>query len=99
LSLRISFPTPALYDAFILRLANKFLLPKQNVDQQNDKKVVYADGVNHFNPTPFSVKPTPEKKKLLDNEEAQKASKSQDAPNSPFRLRSLLDGLKPKGWL
>jgi len=58
LSLRITLPTPTLYDAFIQRLADQHLIPLQNVDQKNNKRVEYPKG-NLFNPTPFAIKPTP----------------------------------------
>ncbi|MBX3708784.1 MAG: hypothetical protein KIT56_08600 [Gammaproteobacteria bacterium] len=93
LSLRIALPTPTLYDAFIQRLANKNLLPLQNIEQKAKEKVTYQEGINHFNPTPLSTKPTPENKKITE-EEIQKTGEKK----SSIRPKSPLDGLKPKGW-
>ncbi len=93
MSLRISLPTPTLYDAFIQRLASKNLLPVQNIEQQKNEKVVYPEGTNHFNPTPLSNKPTPENKKTIE-EEIQKTGQKK----SSIHPKSPLDGLKPKGW-
>lgn len=57
LSLRITLPTPTAYDAFIQRLASKNLLLKQNIEQKEN--VAYEENMNHFNPTPLSMKPSP----------------------------------------
>ena len=99
ISLRIALPTPTHYDAFIKRLANKNLLPKQNIEQKAKEKVKYPEHSNHFNPTPFSTKPTPSvgKKEVVD-EEAHKTNKQRTSQRrSSIRPKSLLDGLKPKG--
>lgn len=94
LSLRIALPTPTLYDAFIQRLASKNLLPLQNIEQKAKERVAYQEGINHFNPTPLSTKPTPENKKAVEDE-LQKADKSSIHLKSPF---DGLKGPKPKGW-
>jgi hypothetical protein len=94
LSLRIALPTPTLYDAFIQRLASKNLLPLQNIEQKPKERVAYQEGINHFNPTPLSTKPTPENKKTVEDE-LQKAEKSSIHLKSPF---DGLKGPKPKGW-
>jgi hypothetical protein len=84
ISLRITLPKPAIYDAFIQRLVNKNLLPLQA--QQKNEKAIYQEDVNHFHPTPLSMKPTP------------KTDKKDDEKKSTIRPKSPLDGLKPKGW-
>lgn len=92
LSLQITLPTPTLYDAFIQRLASKHILPLQNVAHNKNEKIVYPEGVNLFESTPLSTKPTPGNKKLIDKEiEENSKIKSSIRPKSP------LDGLKPKG--
>lgn len=83
ISLRITLPTPAVYDAFIKRLVNTNLLPAQIQQKQEIGK--YQEGINHFHPTPLSMKPTPSVKK-------------DEEKKSTIRPRSPLDGLKPKGW-
>jgi hypothetical protein len=97
LLLRITSLKPDQYDAFIRRLARKNLLPTQNIKQQPEEKVVYQAGINHFNPTPFSTKPTPyanrNVKSKIDENISQEEKKS-----SSIRPKSLLDGLKPEGW-
>ena len=62
-SLRITLPTPTIYDDFIKRLASKKLLPIQNIKQQEKGKLVYPEGMNHFNRTPLSTKQAPITKK------------------------------------
>lgn len=102
LSLRIALPTPELYKAFIEKLASKNLLPVQNIEQE--EKIVYKEGMNHFNPTPLSMKPTPNMNKnlKLTDEEKQKEEKNntfkKEDKSSSIRPRSPLDGLKPPGW-
>lgn len=53
-NIRITLPTPTMYDAFIQRLNSKHLLPTQNIEQ-NEKQ----EGRNYFHSTPLSMKPTP----------------------------------------
>ena len=96
LSLRITLPTPTLYDIFIQRLASEHLLPMQSIVQQKNGKVIYPEGTNHFNPTPLATKPTPTNKKSIDDEEVHKTDKSQEKKSS-IPPKSPLDGLKPKG--
>jgi hypothetical protein len=104
LSLRINLPTPKIYDDFIMRLADKNLLPMQNIQQEAEEKILYEEGKNHFNPTPLSTKLMPSanhnRKSItvaetlqLENEKPQSVKES-----SPMRPKSILDGLKPKGW-
>ena len=101
-SLRITLPKPGLYDAFIQRLASKNLLPVQNIEQ--NEKVVYQEGMNHFNPSPLSMKSTPITSKNLKktDEEKHQAQKhgvsKKEEKTFATRPRSPLDGLKPKGW-
>jgi hypothetical protein len=93
MALSIALPTPTLYDAFIQRLANKNLLPIQNIEQEKNKKVAYPQDGNHFNPSPLSTRPTPENKNIAE-EEAQNTGKKK----SHIKPKSPADGLKPKGW-
>lgn len=89
LALRIMLPTPTLYDAFIQRLANKNLLPMKNIEQK--EKMVYEEG-GDLHLSPLAMKPTPAKNTRflqLRDEVGKSAS---------IRPRSILDGLKPKGW-
>jgi len=88
----ISLPTPKMYDEFIKILTRKNLLPKQVIEQKEDKKAVFQEGVNHFNLTPFSTKLTYESSKKTNqvNEDLKK-----DKP-STIRPRLPSDGPKPK---
>lgn len=87
LSLRIALPTQTFYEAFILRLASKNLLPIQNIEQKAKERVTYQEGINLFNPTPLSAKPIPSANRKAEDEEAHK--------KSSIRPKSPLDGLKP----
>lgn len=57
---------PKLYQLFIEQLANKHLLPIENIEQKPGEKVVYEKGQNHFSPSPLGMKPTPSVKKDQD---------------------------------
>lgn len=111
-SLRITFLSLNDFKAFIQRLGDKQFLPKQIVDQQPREKVVYPSGVNHFNQTPrLTMQPqlTGKRKQETKPEDdfANKAKKrkmeeiAQQEKQVPAAMRpkSLLDGLKPKGWV
>lgn len=93
LSLRISLPNPTLYDEFIQRLANRNLLPQQNIAQHKNEKVTYPEDGNHFKPTPFSNKPTPDNKKSKEE-----LIQNQGEKKSGIKPKSPLDGFKPKGF-
>jgi hypothetical protein len=68
LSFRINLPTYSLYEAFILQLSNKNILPTQNVHSQ--AKTAYQTGTNHFIPVnPLSMRLTPYNRKKRDEEE------------------------------
>jgi len=84
ISLRISLPTLALYDAFIQRLANN-LLPTQNPELQAKNEIKSDQG---FVRNPFSMEPKPSNKDLT----PQKAEdeKQERFHPSPFSI-------KPKG--
>jgi hypothetical protein len=105
MALRITLMTPKVYDAFILRLANQFLLPQPIIQQQGNKKVLYQPGINYFQATPFAIKPkgpsTNAKDEDLDEDDVKKQkpafSKQQIKP-STIRPKSPRDGLKPKGF-
>jgi hypothetical protein len=97
LSLRIALPVPKIYDTFIQRLAVKNLLPTQNIKQQAKEKIVYKEGMNHFNLNSLSTKPTPAMNKQVKSmDETEQYKKEQKS--SSIRPRSPLDGPKPKWW-
>lgn len=87
LSLRITLPSPALYDAFIQRLAKQHLIPLQNVDPKNNERVEYPKG-NQFSPTPFATTPKP-----LDNKNpnASPDEKNKYAPIEANKKEDLHD--------
>lgn len=87
-SLNISFPNPKMYDAFLKRLADKHLLPIQNIEQKNNMNVTYPEGENHFSTARPANKPKPQKDGTVKKEEER----------STIRPRSPLDGLKPKNF-
>lgn len=93
LSLRIMLPIPTLYDAFIERLAKQYLLPIQNIEQQPGEKVLYPEGVNHFNPNPFSTKLTRSQNRNIKSIQHEEEV-SQTNKQSSIRPKSPLDGLK-----
>lgn len=98
LSLRIALPLE-FYDAFIQRLASKQLVPRQNIEQKPKERVKYQKGMNHFDPTPFSTKPIPYANRYADDEDVHNADKHKaHKDKSSIRVKSILDGLKPKGW-
>lgn len=68
LSLRITLPTLALYDAFIQRLANN-LLPPQTMELKTKDK---AEEAHHNTPTPFSMEPKYSNSLKSKDEEEQK---------------------------
>jgi hypothetical protein len=73
LSFRINLPTYSLYEAFILQLSNKNILPTQNVHSQ--AKTAYQTGINHFIPmNPLSMQLTPFNRKKRDEDEEKKKS-------------------------
>jgi hypothetical protein len=90
LPLSISLPTPALFDAFIQHLGKHHLLPAQVLNQQPNEKISYPNGVNHFNPSPFSTRLEPKtaKKQAEENKEDVKHIR----PRKPTNI-----ALKPKG--
>lgn len=87
--LRISLPTAALYDAFIKRLADKNLLPKQILEQHAKNKFSHQEGVNDSKQTPLATAPTPKNKKSVDEE-------TQTVCYNPTKIPSPHDGLKRK---
>lgn len=93
LSLRIALPSTTLYEAFIQRLASKHLLPLQNIEQKSKEKVTYQEGINLFNPTLLSTKPTPSANRKTEDDEALK-DESKSGKKSSIRPKSPLDGLK-----
>jgi hypothetical protein len=88
LSFRINLPTYALYEAFILQLASKNLLPTQNLTAQN--RPAHQPGSNRFLPinNPLSTRLIPlargNNRRELDEEEEKKG----------FKLPRLL----PRNW-
>lgn len=76
-SLCIALPMPKIYDGFIQRLANKNLLPIQNIKQQVKEKIVYEEGVNHFNLNPFLIKPVLAMTKQIKTNEEEEHEKAQ----------------------
>ena len=67
LSLRINLPDLALYQAFIIRLSSKNLLPAQTVKQL--EKTTYEKGMNHFLTKRPSPRPTLSRKRKADIED------------------------------
>lgn len=62
-SLRVTLP-PEYYDQFILRLANKQLLPIENIEQQVNQKIAYPKEVdNLFNPLSMRSMPGQNKRR------------------------------------
>lgn len=96
ISLRIHLPTRDLYNAFIKRLANQHLLPVQTIEQP--KKIVYTEGVNHFNPSVLlKLNPSSNKKvKFINDEDAEEQNRLQEKKRSSIRPRSPRDGLTLK---
>jgi len=93
-SLYITLSPPKMYDEFIQLLARKKLLPKQVIEQQENKYAEFQKDMNHFNPTPLSTKLTYESRKntnLTDEE----LSKIEKLKASSIRPRSPSDGPKP----
>jgi hypothetical protein len=100
-SLYISLSPPKMYDEFIKLLARKKLLPRQVIEQQENKQAVFQEGIDHFNSTPFSTKLTyASRKNTLTDEELSKAEKQnlskKDDKASSIRPRSPSDRPKPK---
>jgi len=87
MSLRIALPTPGLYIEFILQLGTQFL-PVQNLEQKEKEKIVYQEGMDHFNPTPLAMKePSPfasNKKQHKDEEQTPKKGPFSTRPKSPL---------------
>ncbi len=100
-NIHITLPTPKMYDEFIKLLARKNLLPKQVIEQKEDKQPAFKEGINHFNATSFSTKlmPPPSKSKFIDaglNKTELNNLSKQDEIKSSIRPRSPSDGPKPK---
>lgn len=83
LALRISLPTPTLYQAFIQQLTNKNLLLTQNKEQPKNK--------NRINSTFFSSKSAPVP---MEPNAQEDTTRKLPHPRSPIAI----NGPKPKGW-
>lgn len=92
ISLIIKLPGPLLFDAFIQQLAEKFLLPVQNIHQQKGKPVEYPANENHFHPTPLRKTLAPAASNKTAEENAYSKDKKSIRPKTPA------DGCKPVGF-
>jgi hypothetical protein len=87
IAMRINFPKPALFDAFMKHLILQNLLPILLADQKNKNKIHYPEGVNHFNLNPLATRLTRTGLKRA-------RPYDQDEQHNFRRPRSILDGLK-----
>jgi hypothetical protein len=95
-ALRVNFPRPQQYDAFIKRLLGRHLLPGQPSLEQQDRRVPLSEfDINNMRNalTPLSMQLAPgsaARNKAEEEEEVRLGSAN--------RPRSLRDGLKPKNF-
>ncbi|VVC75506.1 hypothetical protein AQUSIP_07960 [Aquicella siphonis] len=90
ISLTIALPSPALHQAFIQKLAEKNLLPKQNIHQEPGKKIRYPAGMDLFRPEgPLNTRPSPGQAKRTEPEE----ENEQQQKWTPFKTRPLPKGM------
>ncbi len=80
LSLRITMPTLALYDAFIQRLANN-LVPIPNPKAQEKEEVTKDQSLA---PNPLSMEPKPSNKDKLSKREEVEPNKEEEEEQKPF---------------